>query len=204
MEPCETPIPLNFKLEAVLRDLEVAGTPRDPLRTQPHPSFEIVSLVNVELPEAVSVSPIFHLVEVTSKERKAKACHTYTRFGVCLQLSLLCTSFRSPHNTLPRWRILPPEIIHIVVQLLKDDKITPRTRSLATREFSQVALSCIGRHITVNHVPCIKLLAQLLVADLAFQPSVPWISASRARVQSPKTIGTNSSQFLISLLNAGP
>lgn len=76
------------------------------------------------------------------------------------------TIFRS---TPPRWRILPPEIIHMIVQLFEDDKTTLRACSLAAREFSQAALSCIGRHITVNHIPRIKLCVQLLVTSSAFQ-----------------------------------
>lgn len=75
---------------------------------------------------------------------------------------------RSTHSTPPRWRILPPDIIHIIVQILKHDTATLRSCSLAAREFSQAALSCIGRHITVNRVPCIKLCVQLLTANSAF------------------------------------
>ncbi|KAF9648002.1 hypothetical protein BDM02DRAFT_3187530 [Thelephora ganbajun] len=73
------------------------------------------------------------------------------------------------HNTPPRWRILPPEIIHIIVELLKHDQNTLRACSLAAREFSHAALAHIGRHITVNHVSRIKQCTQLLTARSAFQ-----------------------------------
>lgn len=68
-----------------------------------------------------------------------------------------------------RWRILPPEVIHIILELLKDDKSTLRACSMAARDFSQPALSHIGRHITLNYVPRIKLCTQLLAAHSAFQ-----------------------------------
>ena len=79
--------------------------------------------------------------------------------------------FRSTHTitTPPRWRILPPEIIHIIVGLLKDDKPTLRACSLAAREFSQPALSRIGRHITLNHVSRIRLCEEMLINNSAFQ-----------------------------------
>ncbi|KAF9648037.1 hypothetical protein BDM02DRAFT_2453879 [Thelephora ganbajun] len=76
---------------------------------------------------------------------------------------------RIRNGTPPRWRILPPEIIHIIVNLLKHDKRTLRACSLAAREFSQAALSCIGQHITVNHVPRIKQCMKLLTVHSAFQ-----------------------------------
>ena len=61
--------------------------------------------------------------------------------------SYLCTLnrlFRSPCSTQLRWRLLPPEIIHIVFELLENDKATLRACSLAAREFSRPALSYIG------------------------------------------------------------
>ena len=82
---------------------------------------------------------------------------------------LLKRLFRSTRSTPSRWRILPPEIIHIILELLKHDKDTLRACSLAAREFSRPALSCIGRHITVNHVPRIKQCIQLLTTHSAFQ-----------------------------------
>ena len=69
----------------------------------------------------------------------------------------------------PRWRILPPEIIHIIVELLKDDKATLRACSLAIRDSSQPALSRVGRQITANHVPRIKQCVELLTANSVFQ-----------------------------------
>ena len=68
----------------------------------------------------------------------------------------------------PDWGILPPEIIRTIPELLKDDKLTLRACSLAARDFSQPALSCIGRHLTLNHIPRIRLCAQMLIASSAF------------------------------------
>ncbi|KAF9783515.1 hypothetical protein BJ322DRAFT_159192 [Thelephora terrestris] len=83
--------------------------------------------------------------------------------------SLSITTPKSTRFTPPRWRILPPEVIHIIVELLKDDKATLRACSLAARDFSPAALSLIGRHLTMNHVPRIRQCLQLLVDNSAFQ-----------------------------------
>jgi len=110
------------------------------------------------------------MAKTVSKKRKTKE----RVVPECVSLpSYPCTLKRlfrrAPHSTPLRWRILPPEIIHIIVQLLKHDRKTLRACSLAAREFSCAALSCIGQHITVNRVPRIKLCAQLLTARSAFQ-----------------------------------
>lgn len=73
------------------------------------------------------------------------------------------------HRPPPGWRILTPDLIHIIVGLLRDDKPTLRACSLAAREFSRAALSHVGRHITVNYVRRIKQCAALLSTNLAFQ-----------------------------------
>jgi len=71
-------------------------------------------------------------------------------------------------STRPRWRILPPEIIRMVLQFLTADKETLRACSQVAREFRYVALSCLGRHLTVNTVERLKECVQL-VAKGAFQ-----------------------------------
>lgn len=110
------------------------------------------------------------MVKTASRRRKPKESIPLEE---CVPTqSHLCTlnqQFRSPCSTPPRWRLLPPEIIHIIFELLKNDKATLRACSLAAREFSRPALSYIGRHITVNRVPRIKRCAQLLTAHSAFQ-----------------------------------
>ena len=68
----------------------------------------------------------------------------------------------------PRWRILPPEIIRMILQFLTDDKGTLRACSKAAREFRFAALSCIGRHLALNTVDRLKEGAQL-IAGGAFQ-----------------------------------
>jgi len=66
-------------------------------------------------------------------------------------------------STRPRWRILPPEIIRMILQFLKADKATLRACSGVAHEFRYVALSYLGRHLTVNTVNrlrwCVKLVA---------------------------------------------
>jgi hypothetical protein len=110
------------------------------------------------------------MVKAVSKRRKPKKSAPLEE---CVSTpSHLCTLnrlFRSPHRTPSCWRLLPPEIIHIIVKLLEHDKASLRACSLAAREFSRPALSCIGRHITVNSVPRIEQCAQLLTAHSAFQ-----------------------------------
>ena len=86
-----------------------------------------------------------------------------------MRLYTLTRRSRSTRHPPPRWRILPPEVIHIIVELLKDDETTLRACSYAIRDFSQPALSRIGRHITVNHVLRIKQCVHLLTANSAFQ-----------------------------------
>ncbi|KAF9783517.1 hypothetical protein BJ322DRAFT_1071448 [Thelephora terrestris] len=74
----------------------------------------------------------------------------------------------STRHTPPRLS-LPLEVIYIIFELLKGDKAALRACSLAAHDFSRAALACLGRHITVNYVPRIKMCAQLLTADSAFR-----------------------------------
>jgi len=109
------------------------------------------------------------MAKLVSKKRKSKGRATPECVFTILPLCMLKRSYRSNHSTPSRWRILPPEITHIIVELLKDDKDTLHACSLASREFSCPALSYIGRHITINHVPRIKQCMELLTAHSAFQ-----------------------------------
>ena len=74
----------------------------------------------------------------------------------------------SGSSTRPRWRVFPPEIIRIILQFLTTDKDTLLACSQAAREFRYPALSCLGRHLTVNTVDRLKQCVQL-VAGGAFQ-----------------------------------
>ena len=71
-------------------------------------------------------------------------------------------------STRPRWRAPPPEIIGMILQLLAPDKESLQSCSQAAREFRHAALSCLGRHLTINTVDRLKECAQL-VAGGAFQ-----------------------------------
>ena len=50
----------------------------------------------------------------------------------------------------PRWRVLPPEIVHIIMEMLGTDKKTLSACALVSREFTFAALCFIGRHLTIN------------------------------------------------------
>ena len=52
----------------------------------------------------------------------------------------------------PRWSILPPEIIRMILQYLRTERGTLRACSQAARDFRHIALSFLGRHLTVNGV----------------------------------------------------
>ena len=110
------------------------------------------------------------MAKTISKKRKTKE-----RVIVSSEYaSSLCTlnaevNSRISRSTPPRWRILPPDVIRIIIELLKDDEATLRACSFAAREFSQPALSRIGRHITLNHATRIKQCARLLTTNSAFQ-----------------------------------
>jgi len=109
------------------------------------------------------------MVKAISKKRKTKGRTAPEYVSTLLPLCTLKRLCQSTNSTPSRWRILPPEITHIIVELLKDDKATLRACSLASREFSRPALSFIGRHITVNHVPRIKQCMEFLTTHSAFQ-----------------------------------
>ena len=68
----------------------------------------------------------------------------------------------------PLWRAPPPEIIGMILQFLATDKATLRSCSQAAREFRYIALSHIGRHLTIDTTDRLKECAQL-VSGGAFQ-----------------------------------
>ena len=76
-------------------------------------------------------------------------------------------AFRRP-NAGPRWLVLPPEILRIILQYLAKDKKTLRACSRTAREFRHVALSLLGRHLNVNDVNRVKECARLITGG-AFQ-----------------------------------
>jgi len=69
----------------------------------------------------------------------------------------------------PRWEALPPEIVHIIMEILVSDRETLSACSLAAREFTFAALSCLGRHIMVDTVGRFRECASLLNKTSAFQ-----------------------------------
>ena len=109
------------------------------------------------------------MVKAVSRKRKTKENAIPECVSAPSHPCMLNRLFRSTCSAPLRWRILPPEIIHLIVELLQHDKTTLRACSLAAREFSRPALSYIGQHITVNRVPRIRECARLLAAHTAFQ-----------------------------------
>jgi hypothetical protein len=86
-------------------------------------------------------------------------------------LTLLSRTFKSStrdSRARPRWRTLPPEIIRMILQSLVFDKPTLGACSQTAHEFRHIALSFIGRHLTVNDADRLKECAQLIPAG-AFQ-----------------------------------
>ena len=71
-------------------------------------------------------------------------------------------------NSRPRWSVLPPEVTRMILQYLKTDTETLRACSRTAHEFRHVALSYIGRHLTLNSVERLKEGAQLIKGG-AFQ-----------------------------------
>ena len=69
----------------------------------------------------------------------------------------------------PRWRVLPPEIVHIIMKMLGTDRKSLGACALAAREFTFAASCCLGRHIAVNTVPRLRECANLVAKPLAFQ-----------------------------------
>ena len=68
-----------------------------------------------------------------------------------------------------RWQALPPEIIHIIMEMFGSDRKTLNACSLAAREFTFAALSRLGRHITVDSVRRLRECADLVSKSSAFQ-----------------------------------
>ena len=68
----------------------------------------------------------------------------------------------------PRWHILPPEIIRMILQYLVNDKATLRACSQTAHDFRYTALSFLGRHLTINTVDRLKGCTSL-IAKGAFQ-----------------------------------
>jgi hypothetical protein len=85
-------------------------------------------------------------------------------------LTLVCAlkSLARGPRAKPRWRVLPPEIIRMILQYLATDMETIRACSQAAREFRHVALSFLGRNLTVNAIDRLKECAQLITGG-AFQ-----------------------------------
>lgn len=69
----------------------------------------------------------------------------------------------------PRWRVLPPEIIHIIMEMLRTDREALSACSLVSREFTFAALYNLGRHITINTVRRLRECATIISKGSAFQ-----------------------------------
>ena len=71
-------------------------------------------------------------------------------------------------NARPRWRVLPPEIIRMILQYLVNDKEALRACSQTAHDFRYTALSFLGRHLTVNTANRLGECASLITKG-AFQ-----------------------------------
>jgi len=80
----------------------------------------------------------------------------------------LLKSFTRSSNARPRWRILPPEIIRMILQYLANDKEALRACLRTAHDFRYTALSFLGRHLTINTVNRLGECASL-IAKGAFQ-----------------------------------
>ena len=73
---------------------------------------------------------------------------------------------QTPHprlpSTRPRWSILPPEIIRMILQYLATDKETLHACSWAARDFRHVALSFLGRHLAVKTVDRLRVCTRMI------------------------------------------
>ena len=69
----------------------------------------------------------------------------------------------------PRCRVLPPEIVHIIMNMLGADRESLGACSLAAREFTFPALCCLGRHIAVNTVRRLRECVDLIAGGSAFR-----------------------------------
>ena len=98
-------------------------------------------------------------------------------------------------STRLRWRAPPPEIIGIILQFLSTDRATLQVCSQTAREFRHVALSFLGRHITINTVDRVKECAQLITSG-AFQHVC---SLDLGIVNVKKTLKTDWKDYLVIL-----
>ena len=80
----------------------------------------------------------------------------------------MCTQTVGSVSARPRWRILPPEIIRIILQCLANDRATLRACSQTTQDFRHAALSILGRHLTINGVDRLKGSTRMITKG-AFQ-----------------------------------
>ena len=89
-------------------------------------------------------------------------------YNFCVIFSCVLKPFTRDSSTRPPWRPPPPEIIGIILRFLEADKTSLRACSQAARELRHIALTYLGRHLTVNTFHRLKECAQL-VARGAFQ-----------------------------------
>ena len=113
----------------------------------------------------------FHCVHGEGKEEEERQKRWDRRvsqnFLLIVRLRLFKPSARG-YSARPRWIVLPPEIIRMILQYLVTDKETLRACSRTTHDFRHAALSFLGRHLTLNEVNRLTECAQLITKG-AFQ-----------------------------------
>ena len=78
----------------------------------------------------------------------------------------MCSRSERPRSS---WQTLPLAIVHIIMEMLGSDREALSACSVATRGFTFAALSCLGRHITVDTVRRLRECADLVSKGSAFQ-----------------------------------
>ena len=113
-------------------------------------------------------SSLLPMAKATTKKKGKK--NQVVEWVPCSSYScvLLLRSPTRVSSARPRWRVLPPEIIRMILHYLADDKPTLRACSQTAHDLRHTALSFLGRHLTVNTVDRLKECTPL-IAKGAFQ-----------------------------------
>ena len=126
---------------------------------EPRSSYQSGGLIGDQRIDATSPAPSMTKAKTERKGNKDEIgmyVSHQSRTLTCTQTFIRASSPR------PRWSILPPEIILMILQYLTADKEALRACSRATRDFRHVALSLLGRHLTVNDVDRLKECARMI------------------------------------------
>lgn len=122
----------------------VKSSPGTKAESEEPPAGEVIA------PTGVSTSSA-PLMAATKTKKKGKRGEIPKCVAVPSQSYFYAYSNSFVHAR-PRQIILPPEIIRMILQYLETDKETIRACSKTARNFRHVALSFLGRHITVNDI----------------------------------------------------